>query len=136
MVILFSGNFGYLCLAMRKKFGDWLLDIAKYMATAILLTSIFSDMQNIWTYVIVAISQEIKQVRNEYNNRLRFYPAHCHSRLNLFCSAGQEREKSTQYALIHCVTSIGFIACPFLFTVSFSSLCLSVSSRNCRDKSV
>ncbi len=39
MIILFSGNFGYLCLAMRKKFGDWLLDIAKYMATAILLTS-------------------------------------------------------------------------------------------------
>ena len=38
------------------KFGDWLLDIAKYMATAILLTSIFSDMQNIWTYVIVAIT--------------------------------------------------------------------------------
>ena len=29
---------------MRKKFGDWLLDIAKYMATAILLTSIFSDV--------------------------------------------------------------------------------------------
>ena len=56
MVILFSGNFGYLCLAMRKKFGDWLLDIAKYMATAILLTSIFSDMQNIWTYIIVAIT--------------------------------------------------------------------------------
>ena len=53
---MFSGNFGYLCLAMRKKFGDWLLDIAKYMATAILLTSIFSDMQNIWTYVIVAIT--------------------------------------------------------------------------------
>ena len=41
---------------MQKKFGDWLLDIAKYMATAILLTSIFSDMQNIWTYVIVAIT--------------------------------------------------------------------------------
>ena len=53
---MFSGNFGYLCLAMRKKFGDWLLDIAKYMATAIFLTSIFSDMQNIWTYVIVAIT--------------------------------------------------------------------------------
>ena len=40
----------------EKKFGDWLLDIAKYMATAILLTSIFSDMQNIWTYVVVAIT--------------------------------------------------------------------------------
>ena len=44
-------------------------------------------------------------MRNEYNNRLRFYPAHCHSRLNLFCRAGQEREKSTQYTVIHCVTS-------------------------------
>lgn len=32
------------------------MDIAKYMATAILLTSIFSDMQNTWTYVIVAIT--------------------------------------------------------------------------------
>ncbi|HIR73218.1 MAG TPA: hypothetical protein IAB96_06785 [Candidatus Coprenecus pullicola] len=41
---------------MRKKFGDWLLDIAKYMVTAILLTSIFSDMQNVWTYIIVAIT--------------------------------------------------------------------------------
>lgn len=56
MIVLFSGNFGYLCLVMREKFGDWLLDIAKYMATAILLTSIFSDMQNVWTYVIVAIT--------------------------------------------------------------------------------
>ena len=44
-------------------------------------------------------------MRNEYNNRLRFYPAHCHSRLNLFCRAGQEREKSAQCTVIHCVTS-------------------------------
>ena len=39
-MILYSSYFSYLCLVMRKKFGDWLLDIAKYMATAILLTSI------------------------------------------------------------------------------------------------
>lgn len=55
-IILYSGYFPYICPVMRKKFGDWLLDIAKYMATAILLTSIFSDMQNIWTYIIVAIT--------------------------------------------------------------------------------
>ncbi len=57
MVILFSGNFGYLCLTMRKKFGDWLLDIAKYMATAILLTSVFDDIRESWiSYVTVSIS--------------------------------------------------------------------------------
>lgn len=38
------------------KFGDRLVDIAKYMVTIILLTSILSDMQNVWTYIIVAIT--------------------------------------------------------------------------------
>ncbi len=49
--------FCYLCHAMRKKFGDWLLDIAKYMATAILLTSVFDEIRESWiSYVSVSIA--------------------------------------------------------------------------------
>ena len=50
-------TFPYICHAMRRKFGDWLLDIAKYMATAILLTSIFDDIRQSWVgYVAVSVS--------------------------------------------------------------------------------
>lgn len=38
---------------MRKELGKWLMDIAKYMTTAILLSSVFSDLQNIWIYISV-----------------------------------------------------------------------------------
>ena len=31
---------------MRKELGKWLMDIAKYMVTALLLTSTFGDMTN------------------------------------------------------------------------------------------
>lgn len=56
-MILYSSYFSYLCLVMRKKFGDWLLDIAKYMATAILLTSIFDEIRESWiSYVSVSIA--------------------------------------------------------------------------------
>ncbi|MBO4984624.1 MAG: hypothetical protein J6C87_03155 [Bacteroides sp.] len=33
---------------MRKEFGKWLMDIAKYMTTALLLSSVFGDMENPW----------------------------------------------------------------------------------------
>ena len=29
---------------MRKEFGKWLMDIAKYITTAVILTSIFGDV--------------------------------------------------------------------------------------------
>jgi len=29
---------------MKKEFGKWLMDIAKYMVTALLISSVFSDM--------------------------------------------------------------------------------------------
>ena len=35
----------YLC-NMKTEFGKWLMDIAKYMVTALLLSTIFSDMDN------------------------------------------------------------------------------------------
>lgn len=31
---------------MRKEFGKWLMDIAKYLTTALLLSSVFGDMEN------------------------------------------------------------------------------------------
>ena len=56
-MILYSSYFPYLCLVMRKNFGDWLLDIAKYMATAILLTSVFDEIRESWiSYVSVSIA--------------------------------------------------------------------------------
>ena len=48
-LIFFLKKFGifkinpYLC-SMKKEFGKWLMDIAKYMVTALLLSTIFADM--------------------------------------------------------------------------------------------
>ena len=33
---------------MRKELGKWLMDIAKYIATAVILTSIFGDIDERW----------------------------------------------------------------------------------------
>lgn len=42
---------------MKKEFGKWLLDIAKYMVTALLLSTIFSDMDDpIIIYMVVILS--------------------------------------------------------------------------------
>jgi hypothetical protein len=42
---------------MRKEFGKWLMDIAKYIATAVILTSVFGDIENRWMlYTIAFIS--------------------------------------------------------------------------------
>lgn len=41
--------------AMKKEFGKWLLDIAKYMVTALLLSTIFADMREPLIMYIVAI---------------------------------------------------------------------------------
>jgi len=42
---------------MRKEFGKWLMDIAKYLTTAVLLASVFSDLDDKWIiYVTVTIS--------------------------------------------------------------------------------
>ncbi len=41
---------------MKEEFGKWLMDIAKYMTTALLLSSAFSEMDNPWiiTSAIIA----------------------------------------------------------------------------------
>ena len=42
---------------MKKEFGKWLMDIAKYMVTALLLSTIFADMQEpIIIYMVVILS--------------------------------------------------------------------------------
>ena len=33
---------------MRKEFGKWLMDIAKYITTAVILTSIFGEIEQRW----------------------------------------------------------------------------------------
>jgi low affinity Fe/Cu permease len=39
---------------MKKEIGKWLMDIAKYVATAIFLTSILGDMSEKWQLYAVA----------------------------------------------------------------------------------
>lgn len=37
---------------MKKEFGKWLMDIAKYITTAVILTSIFGDVAEKWMIYI------------------------------------------------------------------------------------
>ena len=39
---------------MRKELGKWLMDIAKYMTTAILLSSIFNGIEE-WAWYVYAL---------------------------------------------------------------------------------
>lgn len=42
---------------MRKELGKWLMDIAKYLTTAVLLSSVFNDIKESWIiYFIVSIA--------------------------------------------------------------------------------
>ena len=48
--------FSYVC-NIRKELGKWLMDIAKYWVTAVLLSSIITDMGNSWIlYLSVSFS--------------------------------------------------------------------------------
>jgi archaellum biogenesis protein FlaJ (TadC family) len=41
---------------MKKEFGKWLMDIAKYIVTAIILSSFFSGMnEQRWIYVVAIV---------------------------------------------------------------------------------
>ena len=37
---------------MRKELGKWLMDIAKYITTAVILTSIFGEVEKKWIIYI------------------------------------------------------------------------------------
>jgi chromate transport protein ChrA len=47
------------CPDMKKEFGKWLMDIAKYMVTALLLSSVFGNMENLWSTISVIIASAI-----------------------------------------------------------------------------
>ena len=40
---------------MRKEFGKWLMDIAKYITTAVILTSIFDEIDQKWVIYVGGI---------------------------------------------------------------------------------
>ena len=44
---------------MRKELGKWLMDIAKYMATAVLLSSVFSEQEEGVMYIIAFLAAVI-----------------------------------------------------------------------------
>lgn len=41
---------------MKKELGKWFMDIAKYMTTALLLSSVFAEMNNIYVILSVIVS--------------------------------------------------------------------------------
>ncbi|GHU60469.1 hypothetical protein FACS1894121_0570 [Bacteroidia bacterium] len=42
----------YLC-NVKEAFGKWILDIAKYLATAVILSSVFSGITEKWALMII-----------------------------------------------------------------------------------
>jgi hypothetical protein len=39
----------------KKKIGEWLMDIAKYMLTAVVISSFFKDLENKWVMYALGI---------------------------------------------------------------------------------
>jgi len=39
----------------KKKMGEWLMDVSKYMLTAVLISSIIKDIENKWTVYSICI---------------------------------------------------------------------------------
>lgn len=60
---------------MRKELGKWLMDIAKYMATALILTTIFKDMSELVIFwmaffiTIIALICGLILVKDSNNNK-------------------------------------------------------------------
>ena len=40
----------------KKKIGEWLMDIAKYMLTAVVISTIFKDFENKWAVYVVGFA--------------------------------------------------------------------------------
>ena len=52
-------NSWYFCRNMRKELGKWLMDIAKYMTTALVLSSVFGDMDSPLMLIVVVAGAAI-----------------------------------------------------------------------------
>lgn len=57
---------------MRKEFGKWLMDIAKYITTAVVLTSIFGEVEQKWiiyagwfTSILLTLGFDLYLVRDK-----------------------------------------------------------------------
>ena len=37
----------------KKKIGEWLMDVSKYMLTAVLISTIFKDLENKWIIYVI-----------------------------------------------------------------------------------
>lgn len=46
-------------MEINVELGKWLLDISKYLVTAMLLATAFSDMSNPWIVVVVIVSASL-----------------------------------------------------------------------------
>lgn len=44
---------------MRKELGKWLLDIAKYIVTAVILTTVFEDLNASWAVYILGLTSVV-----------------------------------------------------------------------------
>ncbi len=44
---------------MKKELGKWLMDVAKYMTTALLLSSAFGEMNNVWVVTAVVVATAV-----------------------------------------------------------------------------
>lgn len=40
---------------MRKEFGKWLMDIAKYITTAVILSSVFGQVNTPWVVYLIGV---------------------------------------------------------------------------------
>ena len=54
-----DNQFIILYLPMKKEFGKWLMDVAKYMVTALLISSTFGDMKNPLIVACVVIASAV-----------------------------------------------------------------------------
>ena len=55
--IYFKYSFKSVYLHNKKEFGKWLMDIAKYLTTAVLLSSVFNDIKESWViYLVVSVA--------------------------------------------------------------------------------
>lgn len=64
---------------VKEKIGEWLMDISKYMVTAMLLTSVFGNMEQPWLFwiaifvaaLVFVLGVYLIKVSNDNNSKKR-----------------------------------------------------------------